>query len=52
MITDGKKVILLITNGSSIPLTTIDTLNFDKMTDLLKRLVTVAKNLAMTSSSR
>ena len=31
---------------------TIDTLNFDKMSDLLKGLVTVAKNLAMTSSSR
>jgi Zn-dependent M28 family amino/carboxypeptidase len=31
---------------------TIDTLNFDTMSDLLKGLVNVAKNLAMTSSSR
>ena len=31
---------------------TIDTLNFDTMSDLLKGMVNVAKNLAMTSSSR
>jgi hypothetical protein len=47
-----KKMIGSILLDAKAKTDTIDTLNFDTMSDLLKGLVNVAKNLAMTSSSR